>query len=349
MLGLQVVKIFTGGGIIHISTINDSQVWDTFVEQSPYGTIFHKWDFLHTVEKHTGYTLYPLGMYITEELMCVIPLFFRNSHGVKMVFSPPPQTGIPYLGFVISARFDSMKQSKREQRMCEMGELFAEEINRLGSNYVSILLTPSFNDIRPFKWNGFLIDPLYTFVIDLQKPLDKILNEFNVSKRKIIKKNENTFDMQLTEGGDISLLYDLSVQRYNEQGIKFPVTSKEYIEELQRLYPDHIKVYYIKDKDEKTLGAVMTAEHRRVTLWIGSVKPDIKAPVNEFMYWEFIKKSKAENYELLELGGADTPRLCAFKSQFNPNIETNYRIFKKDLVGKMAEWTYLNVCKKSKF
>ncbi|WP_235856310.1 GNAT family N-acetyltransferase [Methanolobus halotolerans] len=300
------------------------------------------------MEKHTGYTLYPLGMYITEELICVIPLFFRKIHGVKVVFSPPPQTGIPYLGYVLSSRLDGMKQSKRGQRMYEIGELFAEEINRLGANYVSILLTPSFTDIRPFKWHGFMIDPLYTFVIDLQKPLEDILKEFNVSKRKIIKKNESS-DMQLVEDKDVSLLFDLSVQRYDEQGLKFPVTSKAYIEELQRLYPDQVKVYYIKDKDGNTLGAVMTTEHRRVTLWIGSVKPDTKAPVNEFLYWEFIKKSKAENYELLELGGADIPRLCAFKSQFNPTIETNYRIFKKDMVGKMAEWTYLNVCKKSKF
>ncbi|MDW7731749.1 MAG: GNAT family N-acetyltransferase [Methanolobus sp.] len=287
-------------------------------------------------------------MYITEELMCVIPLFFRNMHGVKVVFSPPPQTGIPYLGFVISQRFDSMKQSKREQRMYEMGELFTEEINRLGANYVSILLAPSFTDIRPFKCNGFLIDPLYTFVIDLQKPLEDILNEFNVSKRKIIKKMENS-DMRLVEENDVSLLFDLSVQRYDEQGLKFPLTSKEYVRELQRFYPDQIKVYYIKDSDDNILGAVMTTEHRRVTLWIGSVKPDTKVPVNEFMYWEFIKKSKAENYELLELGGADIPRLCAFKSQFNPGIETNYRIFKKDLFGKMAEWTYLNVYKKNSF
>ena len=343
------VKIFTGGGIIHIATINDPQVWDTFVEQSPYGTIFHKWDFLHTVEKHTGYTLYPLGMYTTEELMCVIPLFFKNMHGVKVVFSPPPQTGIPYLGFVLSPRLDGMKLSKREQRMNEIGDLFGEEIKRLGANYVSISLTPSFNDIRPFKWNGFTIDPLYTFLIDLRKPLEEILGEFNVSKRKIIKKTEKSSDMHLTEGGDISLLYDLSVKRYEEQGLKFPITSKEYIEELQTLFPDHIKVYYIKDKDENILGAVMTAENRRVTLWMGSVKPDIRAPVNEFMYWEFIKKSKAENYELLDIGGADVPRLCAFKSQFNPNIETNYRIFKKDFMGKMAEWTYLNLYKKNKF
>ncbi|KXS40682.1 MAG: hypothetical protein AWU59_2435 [Methanolobus sp. T82-4] len=342
------VKIFTGGGTIHISTIHDPQEWDTFVEESPYGTIFHRWDFLHTVEKHTGYTLYPLGMYITEELICVIPLFFRSIHGVKLVFSPPPQTGIPYLGFVVSDRLDAMKQSKRGQRMYEMGELFAEEIERLGANYVSILLTPSFNDIRPFKWNGFMIDPLYTFVIDLEKPLEDILNDFNVSKRKIIKKKKHD-GMYLVEDDDVSLLFDLSVERYEEQGLKFPITSKEYVTELRRYYPDQIKIYYIKDQDDNTVGAVMTTEHRRVTLWIGSVKPETKAPVNEFMYWEFIKKGKEENFPLLELGGADIPRLCAFKSQFNPAIETNYRIFKKDLVGKMAEWTYLNVCKKSKF
>jgi hypothetical protein len=36
----------------------DRELWDGFVDASPYGTLFHKWGFLRIVEKHTGYKLF---------------------------------------------------------------------------------------------------------------------------------------------------------------------------------------------------------------------------------------------------------------------------------------------------
>ncbi|MDW7731748.1 MAG: GNAT family N-acetyltransferase [Methanolobus sp.] len=331
---------------IHISGINDSQLWDQFIDESPYGTIFHKWDFLRTVEKHTGCELYPLGVYITEELICVIPLFLKKINGIRMVFSPPPQTAIPCLGFVVSPRCDVMKLSKKSLHMYEMGKLFAEEVDRMGANYVSIVLTPMFYDVRPFKWNGFTIDPMTTFVIDLQRPLATILQSFS-SSRKIAVKKLDSYDLKLVESNDISLFYGSSVDRYTEQGLKFPVSGKEYLEELLDLYPEDIKLYYIHDRKGHSLGGLITAEYKRMTLWIGSVKPDFNVPVNEFLYWELIKKGKAKNYHELELGGADVPSIAAFKAQFNPSLRVKYRLVKNDLIGKVVEWAFFNIYKKS--
>ncbi|WP_406657742.1 hypothetical protein V7O62_04045 [Methanolobus sp. ZRKC2] len=331
---------------IHISIISDSQVWDRFVDESPYGTIFHKWDFLRTVEKHTGCELYPLGFYITEELICIIPLFLKKVKGVRMVFSPPPQTAIPCLGFVLSPRCDVMNQSKKSMHMYDMGKLFAEEIDRMNANYVSIVLTPMFSDIRPFKWNGFMIDPLTVFMIDLRRPLDDILRSFSSSRKDKVKKLDR-YDLKLVESNDLSLFYDSSVERYKEQGIKFPVANKEYLEELHSLYPEGVKMYYIHDSKGDSLGSLMTVEYKRMTMWIGNVKPNNNVPVNEFLYWELIKKGKSKGYNLLELGGADVPSIAVFKAQFNPSLRVKYRLVKKDTIGKMAEWMFFNIYKKS--
>ncbi len=332
---------------MQISIIHEREVWDRFIDQSPGGTIFHKWDFLKTVEKHLGYKLLPYGFYVTDEILCAIPLFYKNIRGVKMLFSPPPQSGIPYLGFVLSRNCMNMKLSKKSQRMYEMGKVFSDEVDSLSPNYVSISLTPFITDVRPFKWNGFLIDPLYTFYFDLEQSLEDICNGFNTSKRTAVKKMDK-YNMKLVESKDVKQFYNSSVDRYREQGLTFPIVSIAYLEELCQLYPCHIKVYSIMDADDNMVGGVLASEHRKVTMWIGSVKPSVKAPVNEFLFWEFIKKSKSEGYQELEMGGADVPRLCAFKSQFNPDMYVNYRIYKKDLIGSMAEWFYLNVHRKKK-
>jgi hypothetical protein len=343
--GLPVVGIFMSGGAMQISIIHEREVWDRFIDQSPGGTIFHKWDFLKTVEKHLGYKLLPYGFYVTDEILCAIPLFYKNIRGVKMLFSPPPQCGIPYLGFVLSRNCTNMKLSKKSQRMYEMGKVFSDEVDSLSPNYVSISLTPFITDVRPFKWNGFLTDPLYTFYFDLERSLEDICNGFNTSKRTAVKKMDK-YNMKLVESKDIKQFYNSSVDRYREQGLTFPIVSVAYLEELCSLYPSHIKVYSITDADDNMVGGVLASEHRKVIMWMGSVKPSVKAPVNEFLFWEFIKKSKSEGYQELEMGGADIPRLCAFKSQFNPDMYVNYRIYKKDLIGSMAEWFYLNVHRK---
>ena len=333
------------GGEMQISIIHEKDVWDRFIDQSPGGTVYHKWDFLKTVEKYTGYKLLPYGFYVTEEIMCVVPLFYKNIRGVKMLFSPPPQSGIPYLGFVLSRNCTNMKLSKKGQRLYEMGKVFSDEVDSLSPNYVSICLTPSITDVRPFKWNGFITDPLYTFYFNLEQSLDEICDGFNTSKRTAVKKMDK-YNMKLVESNDIEQFYKSSVERYRDQGLTFPIVSKEYLEELHQLYPGHIKVYSIMDTEDNMIGGVLTSEHRKLTMWMGSVKPAVKAPVNEFLFWEFIKKSKNEGYQIMEMGGADIPRLCAFKSQFNPDMYVNYRIYKKDLIGSMAEWFYLNVHRK---
>lgn len=185
--------------------------------------------------------------------------------------------------------------------MYEMGKLFSMEVDRMKVNYVSIVLTPAFYDIRLFKWNDFLIEHMTTYEIDLQRPLDTILRSFSSSKKDLIKKMDR-YDLKLVESTDISIFYESSVERYREQGLRFPVVSKGYLEELLRIYPEQIKLYYIEDENSEKLGGLMTTEYRKMTMWIGNAKPHVKVPVNEFSYWELIRKAKAKGYDSIELG-----------------------------------------------
>src|SRR5665647_3548673 len=72
--------------------------WDQFVETSPQGSLFHKWDFLKTVERHSMHRFLPYGVYSGEELRCIFPFFIGRDHGLTVMNSPPPNTQIPYLG-----------------------------------------------------------------------------------------------------------------------------------------------------------------------------------------------------------------------------------------------------------
>jgi len=135
--------------------IRDKDRWDKFVDESPYGTIFHKWDFLKILEKYSGYRLLTYGVYNGNQLICVFPLFLRSYMGLKLLFSPPPSINMPYLGFLMSPMYDSVKQKRKESYLDEVVREISAEIKKLSTNYVSTITAPGFRDIRPFKWHDY--------------------------------------------------------------------------------------------------------------------------------------------------------------------------------------------------
>jgi hypothetical protein len=326
--------------------IKDGQLWDEFVDQSPYGMLFHKWDFLKTVEKHTGYELRSYGIYKGEKLIGIFPLFFKRSHSIKMLFSPPPRTGIYYLGFILSKDYDGQKQSKKEGELGYFSDEMEKQIEELAPDYLLINAVPNFLDSRYFKWNNYTVEPNYTYVIDLSRPVEEIWGGFNRYLRKDIKSAE-VAGLSLGLAEDVSAFYSMQSRRYEEQGLVDPLVGKDYLKDLFEAYPDYIKMYYIYDKGGSIISAFTTLEYKeRFQGWMGLIKTIGHA--NEFLIWNMIQYSLAKNFKKFEIIGANVKNQCPFKSKFNPNLEMNYIISKKNIRGNMAEWAYLNLIKNKK-
>jgi hypothetical protein len=120
-----------------LELVKDRETWDTFVDESPHGLLFHKWDYITITAQHTGYRLLPYGVYKGDELVCLAPLYFRSTHGVKTLFSPPPmQAVIPYQGFILSKGFGMLKQSKREAIMDLIVDDLSAEIDAISPLYL---------------------------------------------------------------------------------------------------------------------------------------------------------------------------------------------------------------------
>ena len=77
-----------GSEPVTMRLIDDRDVWDTFVDGSASGRLFHKWDFMKITQKHTGFMFLPYGVFKGNELICVFPLFQRQMHGLTVLLSP---------------------------------------------------------------------------------------------------------------------------------------------------------------------------------------------------------------------------------------------------------------------
>ncbi|NPV62171.1 MAG: hypothetical protein HPY61_05985 [Methanotrichaceae archaeon] len=329
---------------ISIEIIDDSKSWDEFIDSSPGGMLAHKWNYLKIMQKYSGFRLFNYGIYNRDSLIGVLPIFRKNLFGMNISFSPPPKMVTPYLGFVMCCEHFDLKQSKKEKYLVQMADEMERECYINPSIYTHFDLTPEFVDIRPFKWNNYSVEVCHTFKIDLRDPMDVIYGNFTKGLKSKLRMAEKK-NYELIKSNNISDLYNMLKIRYNEQNLSLPIVSKDFLDDLMKAYPDNIHVYYILDENGRAVTGTATQEYKiRFLDWIGGAK-SING-VNEHMEWLLLQQAKLKDYKVFDFVGANSRNISTYKAKFNPSIEVNFSISKKNLTGKASEWVYHNFKKK---
>lgn len=328
-----------------IKQITDRNQWDRFVNESPCGLVYHKWDFLKLAEKYTRYQFLPYGIFKGEQLICVFPLFYKKILGVRLLFSPPPQSGIPYLGPVMEKDYGGMKQDKKESYVNFIIQEMDAEIQKIKPNYFTATLLPEFLDIRPFQWLNYQVKPSYTYTIDLKPDLDELWENLTPLCRQNIRKGED-LKCRMARCEDTSILTGMLTERYNQQGLNHSV-DPAYLKETIDAYPENVTLVGLYDR-EKLIGAVLNQTCSRYLGWMGLPKPKDKkyTYANEFMVWQLIQQAKLLGIPKFEIAGANKQNLCRYRSKFNPRLEIYFTVTKKDFLGKAAEAFYFRFKKK---
>jgi hypothetical protein len=322
--------------------IEDGVVWDKFLDGTPSGSIFHRWQMLRIVEKYSPYKLLPYGIYKGAELICVFPIYFRAYRGMKLVFSPPPKTQVPYLGPVMGPTYGGLKQKRKESYLSEVVEEINAEIHKLAPNYITLQTVPHFDDVRPFLWQDYRADVSYDYYIDLTRPLEEIWAGFDSTCKKQIKHAEG-LGLVMKPSDDVRAFYKIMSDNFKARGRQslYHEGDPAYVKEILDAYPDNFKMYFPYEGDN-VVGAHVISEYKgKFTLWLGSAT----GHYNEYMLWELMKLEKANGIKIFEIPGADIKRIMPFKSKFNPALELKFYVNKKDTLGSIAEWTFSHVIK----
>jgi hypothetical protein len=317
--------------------INDKAVWDAFVDASPCSTLFHKWDFLRIVEKHSGYKLYPYGIFDGNKLRCVYPLYFRREFGVGAAYSAPPAANLPYLGFITDLTGDEMRQAGNEQFIYDMTGMLDECASRLSSNYTYMQTVPDVVDIRPFRQNGYHTEIGFDYYFDLTRPIDEIRDGLGATCRRDIRQQEKA-GLEIRQSDDVDIFYDTMRDRFTSLGLTtyYHHDHRDYIQETVNAFPDNVKLLYVCRQGNVEGVALNYAYNGRYLLWMGYAG----GKFNEYFLWETIKIAKDTGNIKLEIPGGDMKRLTPFKSKFNPSLELVYAFYKADSISKLVENSY---------
>jgi hypothetical protein len=297
--------------------------WDAAVSSSPYGTIFHTWQWLKIAEKQSATELLPFLIHKGEQLVALYPVFLQKKGIINLAFSPPSKAYMIYLGPII-VDYDSLKQDKKENIYIQVQNEVDNYIFDIKKcKYARIRSSPGLYDSRPLSWCGYIVNPSYTYRIDLSRGIDFVWQQFDGDLRRSISKAvKQGITVRSGDKEDIAFIHQSLVDRYIAQGFK-PNDYTDYLHSLYDcFYPEKMKIFVAESHGKRIGGTFNLCFKNVMCFWTGLPKTDIDGVYpNDLINWEAIKWAQINGikyYELMDSG--DDSRLRHFKSKYNPDL-----------------------------
>lgn len=316
--------------------------WNQYVDRSPITTPFHRYGALDLLAQETAAECHTLVGFTGDEPIGILPVFERTEGPFRLVVSPP-ELAVFTLGPAF-LNFGKLKQRKKERRHRRFVETCLDWIDReTDPDYVDIRTVVRYRDLRPFIWRGYDVSPAYTYVVDLSPDEEEILLDFSRDARSTIRESavDDSDRPPIRRAGvaGIEPIIDGIRIRHTEQDESYPLTPR-FVEELYERLPDGMmRVYTVRAADE-VVGGMITLEHgSTVYRWQGGAKTDGSLPANDLLDWRIMRDAKERGITRYDLVGANNPRLCRYKSKFNPTPKQYHVITRRTRLMQAAAWT----------
>jgi hypothetical protein len=318
------VSITNSGIEVTVAGPDQRDRWNDYADRSEQGSVFHYDEFLDVVGRHVDATVHRLVGFKGQEPVGIFPVFEVQKGLSTAVFSPPPDMGLSQLGPAM-LNVGKLKRRRAEKRRRRFIEGSLDWIDRfVDPSYVHVRTHYRHRDHRPFAWNDFELTPRYTYVLDLTPGSEEVMAEFSSDARRNVRSTDDDA-FEIRERGTEALddIFEHLRRRHDEQDVHFPVTT-EFARDLYRSLPDGAMRAYVCTVDGTyATGMVTLEDETAVYRWQGGARPmgDVDIPVNDLTDWRVISDAIDRGKERYDLIGANTPKLCEYKSKFGPQLE----------------------------
>lgn len=302
--------------------------WERVLPSSGFG-VFHTPEALAVIDDHTEMEMQLYGGFKGEEPVGLLPVFLRENPLSRAAFSPPPSMSIPHMGPVLMPT--SPKRRKIERTNRRFTGLLVDELDLTARlTLFRIVGSPGYADPRPFRWVDQEIDPRFTYVLDVTEELDTLMEAFSRDLRREIRRSREV-DLDVSvEGADAAAQVARDVRRrYREQDEQAPITT-QFVRDLVDALGHRARTYVARDPSGEYRGGIVTLfSNDRANFWQGGVSHSYEGvSVNSLLHWRIIEDIAAgtpiESVDGYDLVGANTKRLCDYKSKFDAELVPYY-------------------------
>lgn len=318
---------------IEVTTLDpwmDADEWNRYVERSDGTNPFFRAEALRLQAEDTGTKLHLLTGFKGQEAIGIFPVFEYSKGPVGGAFSPAPQSWSPYLG-PATLNLEKLKRRKADRRVKRFLDGALEWIEREISPLYTRIVAAEFEDVRPFAWNQYHVEPGYTYVVDLEGTEEDLLNRFSGDARSNVRNaDEDASVVEEGDADDIERIVEQVGRRYESQGRSFHL-SPEFVRSAHAVLPEGAVRPYVCRVDGEFQGGILVVESDTTRYrWQGGVKPDtdVDLPINDLLDWTVMRDGLRAGLERYDLVGAGVPSINRYKAKFNPRLETNFTITK---------------------
>jgi len=304
-----------------------TEEWDRALPTTGF-EVFHTPTALDVVDRHTPGERRLFVGYKGDNPVAMFPVFVVERAVGQAVLSPPPGMGIPQLGPLVMPA--SPKRRKRERLNREFVETVLERVGVDGrASLCRVVCSPAYPDPRPFAWTGMDVGTEFTYTLDTaERSPEELLRDASKSLRREVGDGRET-DVQVTvEGAEAARrVYDQTSERYAEQGESYPL-EEAYVADLTAALAEvgRCRVYVARDPDGEFLsGITVLYSNDAAYFWQGGTRATYDGvSINSLLHWHIVEDLASETpqgataYDLL---GANTERLCRYKSKFGGRLE----------------------------
>jgi len=310
--------------------------------------VFHRREALDVLDEHAPGTLRRYAGFKGDSPVALLPLFVREGPLGTALLSPPPSYGVSRLGPLL------MPTSPKRRKHEKINSNFAEGV--LDDLAVEEPLTlfrmvchTEYPDPRPFGWADFSIEPSFTYRLDLaDADLDDVLASFSKSLRREITDGEELNVTVETDRSALVDIYETTRQRYEEGGRAFTL-EWPYVRDLVDALGPWARVYVVRNEAGAVLtGIVVLYSNDAAYFWLGGARTTHEGvSINSLLHWRIIEDvvedPPTDSIDTYDLVGANTERLCRYKSKFGADLVPYYTVESSGATMDVAKRVYESI------
>jgi hypothetical protein len=289
--------------------------WDAFVDQTPQGMVFNKSFWLQAHADVLGADMAVYGCYRKDQLVAGCALYFKTLAALRIITTPP---GTPYMGILIQPR----QTNDSARRLRHNLDVTAHLAAAIKSDFDRALLInhPGLIDVRPFLWQKWSVNVLYTFIVDLNTVIDappKVRSKLRKAQR---------LGIEVRPSNDIDAFHDIWAKTFYKQN-SVPRFSREALAKIfSRLRAHHCcRLYLAFDGDDQSIsGRVVVWSGRKASAWLLGTNPAyLSTGVTPLLFWHTFQDLKGE-FDTFDMFGSNIESIARFKSEFGGELTPYY-------------------------
>ncbi|KYH25602.1 hypothetical protein HAPAU_22770 [Halalkalicoccus paucihalophilus] len=322
----------------------DLSEWESMLPKEGV-EVFHTPEALAVLDEHADGELHLLGARKGEQPLALVAAFVRRNSLGTAIFSPPPGMGVPRLGPILMPT--SPKRRKREKLNREFTDAVVEQLVGDGSRTLFRMECPAgYEDPRPYLWADFEVRNAFTYVLEVDGDTDALLSSFSKSLRREVRDaGELPIEVGIEGTTGARAVYEDTRARYAEQDEPFPL-EWPYVRDLVEALGERARVYVARDPDGEFLsGITVLYSNDLAYFWQGGARATYDGvSVNSALHWRIVEDLATDpdldGVKKYDLMGANTERLCRYKSKFSADLVPYYVVESNGAAMTLAKTAY---------